>query len=279
MSQFPGYTGGYAIPSMNATLEGVENQPWFGKIEQQIWLPDSVSGAARDAGNTITTLLRSGLLLGKITASGLLKEWNPVGVDGSENIYGVLGAIVHAQQNNTNQQRYVGFIMVGGNLYSDRLVVPGTAAEGIVGHALEFQILQQLTRRFLLDRHLGMQAGAGPFGSRLRYMTAAEDSAHAVTVLVGDHGKHFVNSQSDGTTVTAASAAATFTLPAAQVGLQFTFSAKAAQTINIALASGNIAQAGAVNNTTAALTLGESATFIGVAAGLYQLIANCEAVD
>src|SRR5262245_32110794 len=110
MSQFPGYTGGYAIPSMNTVLEGVENQPWFGRIEQQVWLPDTTSGAARDAGNTVTTLLRSGLLLGKITASGLLKEWNPTGTDGSEVIYGVLGGMLHAQQNAANQQRYVGFI-------------------------------------------------------------------------------------------------------------------------------------------------------------------------
>lgn len=278
MSQLPSYTGGYSIPGMNTVLEGVENQFWFGETLQQVWLPDTCSGAARDAGNTVTTLLRTGLLLGKITATGLLKEWNPVGVDGSENLYGILGGMLLAQQGGTNQQRYVGFVMVGGNVYSDRIIIPGNASEGIVGDALEFQVIAQLRRRFLFDRHVTQSSPNGFLDSRYRYMTAAEDVAHAVTVLTSDNGRHFVNKQSDGTTVSAASGTTTFTMPAAKPGLTFCFSASAAQTITMAVASGNIVQPGSVTGTGSTLTTGESAEFVGLSAGLY-LQRSCEAID
>lgn len=269
MTQLPGYTGGYAIPSMQTVLEGVENQPWFGKWEMQLWLGDTVSGATRDAGNTVTTLLRSGLLLGRVTSSGLLKEWNPTGTDGSQDIYGVLGGMLHAQMGGSNMDRYAGFIQVGGSVYSDRIIVPGTAAEGIVGHALEFQIVNQLSRRFLFDRHLQMSVG-GPLASRYRYLTAAEIAADAVTVTTADHGRIFLMTGADATT--------TFTLPAAQVGLMFTvFANVATHKAAIALASGSIKGPDADGTfATCDLNTGESATFVGTAAGEYQMIMQSE---
>lgn len=279
MSQFPGYTGTFAIPGMNTVLEGVENQPWWGRIEQQVWLPDTVSGAARDAGNTVTTLLRTGLLLGRVTSSGLLKEWDfatasgssPAATpDGSEVIVGVLGGMLHAQQNAANADRYVGFIQVAGNLYSDRIVIPGTAAEGIVGHALEFLILQQLRPRFLFDRHIASHGGAGQYGARFRYLTAAEIVADAVTVTTADHGRTFLLTGADATT--------TATLPAAQAGLMFTFFANVATyKWTIALASGSIKLPDADGTaSTMDLNFGESATFIGTAAGVYQMVNQSE---
>lgn len=266
MSQFPFYTGGYAIPSMNTVLEGVENHPWFGKWEDQVWFPVSISGAARDAGNTDTTLLRPGLLLGKITSSGLLKEWNPTGTDGSEVLFGVLGGIVHAQQAGSNQQRYLGFVMVAGTLYSDKLVVPGTAAEGIVGHAQEFNIFNQLSPRFLLDQHLHLAANGYP-GSKFRYLTAAEVTADAVTVTTAEHRRTFLMLGADGNT--------TFTLPAAKVGLEYTVIASVASHSAIVKAAsgtfaipGDVAVAAATGVT---LAPGESATFLGYEAGKYAL--------
>jgi hypothetical protein len=270
MTQFPAYSGGLAIPSMNTVLEGVENQFWFGKIDQQVWLPDTISGAARDAGNTVTTLLRSGLLLGKITASGLLKEWDPTATDGSEVLYGVLGGMLNAQMNATNQQRYVGFVQVAGNLYSDRIIIPGNATEGIVGDAQEFAVISQLGRRFLFDRHL-TSAGCDSLSSfRPRFLTAAEITADAVTVTTADHGRLFLMTGGDGTT--------TFTLPAAKKGLAFGFAANVAQTITIALASGTLSVPGNSAATGVSLSTGESAMILGVAAGQYQLFGH-EATD
>lgn len=259
MSQFPGFTGGMAIPGMNTVLEGVENQPWFGEISQQIWLPDTISGAARDAGNTVTTLLRSGLLLGKVTATGLLKEWSPTGTDGSQDIHGVLGAMLLAQQSGSNQQRYVGFVQIGGNLYSDRIIIPGNAAEGIVGDANEFAVISQLRRRFLFDRHL-TQLQTPLAGNRLIAKTAD------FTIVNADNGRHFTNIGASGTIIP--------TLPTAARGLEFLFSASAAQTMTItASGSDKIASSGSVTGTTYSLTTGKAILLVGISALLWQAIA------
>lgn len=259
MSQLPMYTGGYQIPGMNTVLEGVENQFWWGEIGQQIWLGDTLSGAARDAGNTVTTLLRTGLLLGKITATGLLKEWNPTGTDGSQDIYGILGGMVHAQQNGANQQRYVGFVMVGGNVYSDRIIIPANAAEGIVGDALEFAVLQQLGRRFLFDRHLTM---LDPRSLKPRPMTAAEIAADAITVTTADHGRTFTFVGGDGATAV--------TLPEPQVGLTFHFVNLVSQTITLDMTTGKFVTPGSITQDTISLTVGEQVTLTGLSTTLYR---------
>lgn len=49
-----------------------------------------IDSSARDSGNTPTTKLRPGLALGKITASGKHKEYDPSASDGSEVCVGFL---------------------------------------------------------------------------------------------------------------------------------------------------------------------------------------------
>lgn len=50
-----------------------------------------IDPAARDAGNVgYETVLRAGLLMGRVTATGKLKEWNNSETDGTETVYGVL---------------------------------------------------------------------------------------------------------------------------------------------------------------------------------------------
>jgi len=91
MAIFPQFHGGMVAPGIQSTLETPENQFWFGRYEQLTLLNGRIVSTAADAGNTVTTVLRQGLLLGKITTSGKLKEWNPTGTDGSQYIYGILG--------------------------------------------------------------------------------------------------------------------------------------------------------------------------------------------
>ena len=50
----------------------------------------TIDNTARDSGNTVTTTLRPGLVLGKITASGKYKEYHPSSSDGSETAVGIL---------------------------------------------------------------------------------------------------------------------------------------------------------------------------------------------
>jgi len=49
-----------------------------------------VDDAARDSGNTTTTTLRPGLMLGKITASSKHAEYNATASDGTETCVGIL---------------------------------------------------------------------------------------------------------------------------------------------------------------------------------------------
>lgn len=270
MSGFPFDYNEQVFPGMSTILETVQNQIWWEGPWHNMRLPITLSSATVDSQNTVTTTLRAGLLLGKITATGLFKEWNPTGTDGSEVIAAVLAEPISVAQGSSTADRYTGNALFCGNLYSDRIVVPGTAAEGISGHAREYQILAQLWPRFWLDKHI--QQSPLTLGSpRFRYLTAAEITADAVTVTEADNGKTFLMTGADATT--------TFTLPAAEVGLTFRFMANIAQTITIAVASGNIAIPGNVAATGASLSAGESATFIGVSAGLYQMISNTEATD
>jgi len=44
----------------------------------------TIDSAARDSGNTPTTTLRKGLVLGKVTASGKYKEYDDAAIDGTE---------------------------------------------------------------------------------------------------------------------------------------------------------------------------------------------------
>ena len=264
---FPFDTNDMAFPGLDSVLETVQNQYWWGRNEQQTFIPATISGAARDAGNTVTDVLRGGLLLGRVTATGLFKEWNPTGTDGSEVLVAILPAPLKMTDAGSNTDRY-SYVQIRGNLYSDRILIPAAADEGIVGAALEFHVLNQLVDRgFLLDRHI--QYG-NPQVLRPRYLTAAEITADAITVLTSDHGRTFDLVSADGTT--------TVTLPAAQVGLTFKVISRAAQTTTIALASGTIVVPGNAAATSLSLTTGESARFVGVAAGVYA-VENWEATD
>lgn len=265
---FPFDTNDMAFPGLETVLETVQNQFWWGRNEVQTFAPGAVSGAARDAGNTVTDVLRGGLLLGRITASGLYKEWNPTGTDGSEVIVGILPAPLKMTDAGTNTDRYT-YIHVAGNLLSDYLYIPGNAAAGIVGDALEYAVINQLLdRRFVLDRHI--QYGQART-YRPRFMTAAEVAADAVTVTVADHGRTFNFAAADGAT--------TVTVPAAQVGLTYHFFNPVSQTVSIVPASGHIGVPGNMSDDQLDLTVGESATLIGISAGQYMTITNCEATD
>src|SRR5438105_4771760 len=48
-----------------------------------------LDGASRDAGGSPTTILRTGLLLGKVTSSGKCKQWSGTATDGTQYVYGI----------------------------------------------------------------------------------------------------------------------------------------------------------------------------------------------
>lgn len=273
---FPFDTNDMAFPGLESVLETVQNQFWWGRSEQQTFIPATISGAARDAGNTVPDVLRGGLLLGRVTATGFLKEWNPIATDGSEVIFGVLAAPLKMTDAGSDTDRFT-YVFVAGNVYSDRLIIKGNADEGIVGDAQEFNVLGQLRDRgILLDKHI-QYGNARSY--RPRYFTDSENTAHAISVLAADHGRTFLASYINTSgAVTAITADSTITLPAAKVGLTYHVWANSpSYKLTVALASGSIKLPDADGTAAAAdINFGESATFVGTAAGVYQMICQTE---
>jgi hypothetical protein len=205
------FTGAFAVPSIQSLLETYENQFWFDRYENQIWTGVVLSGASRDAGNTnYTDILRPGLLLGRITATNKVKEWNPTGTDGSQEVFGILGPASKMQRLGANQDRWLGQIMVSGYVKPDRLIIPGNSSLGIASNASEWVIRSQMFRRFIFS---DMLTGLGhSFGGWRNIVAKTAD----YTVTEADNNSLF--------TTEGASGAVIFTLPTtAKKGLRYLF--------------------------------------------------------
>lgn len=212
------FTGAYSLPGIAAALETVERQFWWGRWENQIWFPGVIAGASRDVGNVYPDVLRPGLLLGRIAATGRLTPWNPTAVDGSDMLIGVLGYAQKMQRLGADQDRWIGWVMVGGCLKADSLLIPGASDYGIVGHANEFLVRSQAYGRFMFD---DMVFGS-PFGSWQRVVTKTAN----YTVQESDNNTLF--------TTRGATAAVEFTLPVtSRRGLRFGFYNAADQNMKV----------------------------------------------
>lgn len=212
------YSGAFALPGIGSDFTTFENEFWWGRWENQIHMGMVIVGSARDAGGDPTTVLRSGLLLGKITATGKLKEWNPTGTDGSEKIFGILKISQNMQVVGVNQDRYLGLIMLGGTLKPSNILIPGEATVGISGHAVEHLIRAQLFPRFIFADNFGGNVFGG-------YSNIAAKTAD-YTVLEADNNTLFTNR--------GALAAVNFTLPVtAKKGLRYSFYAVADFTLKV----------------------------------------------
>lgn len=155
MAYYGSVFGGHmAAPGINAPLSNVENTFYWNNHYLNVFDKGSFVSSAVDAGNTVTTVLRPGLLLGKVYSTGLLKEWNPSGTDGSQYIWGVLDnpGLSMADSLGTARARFRGGLVIRGAVKPSRLLIPGQASFGISGNANEYLIRHQLQQRgFLLQ--------------------------------------------------------------------------------------------------------------------------------
>lgn len=136
-------------PGITALDESTPSDLYWSQFRQVQYQGRVIDGTTRDAGNTsTTTLLRSGLLMGQVTSTKKLKEWDPIATDGTETIAGVLFIDVNTQRMNANQDRFFGWLMVGGPVKVEKLIIPGNASRGISGDALERLVLTQMLSRF-----------------------------------------------------------------------------------------------------------------------------------
>ena len=249
------FTGAFGLPSVQGALETSENVFWWGRFEQEAFIGSLIDGATRDAGNTgYTDVLRPGLLLGKVTSSGKLKEWSPTAVDGTEKVFGVLGYSQKMQRLGSDADRWLGWIYTWGFLKADRVIVPGSTDFGISGNANEHLIRAQLHNRFTFNDQLE----GNNFGGIRSVVAKTTD----YTVTAADHDTLF--------TTRGAAGAVNFTLPTtALAGLRYRFIAVADQNLTVTagtadtIVTANDAEADSVAFSTSTEKIGGSFEVIG----------------
>ena len=214
------HTGAFGAPGIQAALETIENVFWWGRWESHLYVGAVVEGDSRDTGNTgYTEILRPGLIMGKKTTGDKWMPWNGSPGAGDEGIDTALGVLSYSQKmtrRGADQDRWFGWIMLGGGVKARNLLVPGSTSFGLAGSAHEHIIRAQMHPRFTFD--------ANPAGNRMGgwkrikevASLAATAGSGAITVTEADSGTLWLVKGSDQ--------AITFTTPAtAEKGLWYGF--------------------------------------------------------
>ena len=82
---------GMSSPGMGTPFATQANQfIWGGTRAEILEMGFQIDSTAVDAGSNNTKVLRPGLAMGKITATGLLKQFDNAAVDGTQNLVGFL---------------------------------------------------------------------------------------------------------------------------------------------------------------------------------------------
>lgn len=237
--------GHFGIPGVSAAQSTYEAELLWGGDESRIQVlrgTGRIVSTAVDAGNTPTTVLRKGLLLGKVTASGKLKQWDPDGTDGSQFVDSILPVELQmTDQYGTAVERFVP-TFVAAPVKASQLLIEGSALVGSTSEYLARRALHSMGFR-LDDDPQGFLAGVTP-----RASTKGAD----YTVLLTDNGTIFYADTGN----------VTFTLPALRAGLSFEFVRTTDHNLVIASAEGdnlvvgNDASADSITYSTAGNRLG-----------------------
>lgn len=143
----------FGVPGQLSAVFSEENQfLWGGDVTRIPVLMKScvIDGATREAGNSPTHVLRQGLILGKVTATGKLKQWDNAAADGSETVYGILPVeLVMTNPLSGSSEDKVAPIVVFAPVKVNNIRIKGDA---FVGHADEAACRTELNaKRFMLD--------------------------------------------------------------------------------------------------------------------------------
>jgi hypothetical protein len=159
------------MPGPSAVLSESQRRLVRGYPSSLILHGVAIASATVDAGNTPTTELRAGLLMGKIAATGLFKQYDPTATDGSQYPIGPL----YEERNMLNAagtaQQVTGRIVIGGYLVASQVI------------NLDARARQMLYGRIIFD---DMIPGAAPgwFGPVVKtadYTLVAADSGYCFT--------------------------------------------------------------------------------------------------
>lgn len=204
-----GGMGGWGTPGVGSERTVTESELLWGADQARnaaLWKSAVFSGAARDDGNTPTTLLRPGMIIGKITSGGEYAEFDSAATDGTQNFAGVLDSELRAQDfDGTNQDRVFRLLVARAPIKARKLLIEGAA---FIGHADEYSLRRAMVAAGFIfdDDPQGYLAG-------IQERTVAKAANY--TVLESDNGTLFTNS--------GAAAKIEFTLPAIKKGLRYSF--------------------------------------------------------
>lgn len=140
--------GNYGTPGLTDAITTETFNLFWGGNESRIQIlrhQIQVDGSARDAGNGATTnVLRPGLVLGKITATGKYKQYDPAATDGSQTARLILENEVRMTDLHTgaNVERLCNGIHAA-PIRADAVLILGAA---LVGHTNEAAVRAALTR-------------------------------------------------------------------------------------------------------------------------------------
>jgi hypothetical protein len=250
--------GGWGVPGVGTERTTYESEIMWGADQARnavLWKSAVISGTTRDAGNTPTTVLRPGLILGIITATGEYEQWDSASTSGTEVIAGVLDAEMRIQDfDAANQDRVFRVIVARAPMKARQLLIKGVS---LVGHADEYVARRMLAASYhILDDDTNNLKTGTAFGSRPTLVTAASETLTAA---------------SSGTTRFYSNAAAVaVTLPAVKAGLTFDIVRYADEEIVVSSAEGdnmivgNDKSADSVTFTTAGQQIGARIRVVGV---------------
>lgn len=234
------------LPGIDARLSGADQQVWWGVREQQSFSNVLLSSVTVDAGNTPTTQLRGGLVLGQIVASGKYIQYSPTAVDGSEVAKAVLEFGIGMLDAGGTAVDKAANVLQRGNLKAGNLIGIDSLARAQLGE----------NGRFIFDDDLmGLPTFLGPFQREINYSSAGGTRV----ILASENGTLFT---------TTGGGAVTFTLPAWARGLAFMFTNTQAQNMVVQRAGADTIN-GFNNLVATTLTFNTASNLIGAAIMVY----------
>lgn len=205
--------GTFAVPGYGAIRETQESEIFWGPAGLRHFVNAKINSATVDSGNTPTTLLRPGLVLGKITSSGEYVNYSPTATDGSQVAVAVLPIGLRMTDIDGTAESKDFTVCVCGNVKASFLI------------NLDSQARKQMRNNFLFDDDIPNKASF--LGGCLREVAKTAN----YTVTAADNGTLF--------TTVGASGSVTFTLPALAAGLRYEFMAGADQNMVVMSAAGD----------------------------------------
>ncbi len=183
------------LPGISAISQTTEREVWWGREEMLLYSMNKVIDSTTvDAGNTPTTELRAGLLLGENDSDNNLHDFDPDAADGTENVYGVLLRDLNMLDVDGVVEDKYGHVLVGGPLKAADVFIEGTA---LTSSADEFMARKQMEGRFTFDDVLQKRFGAlgGAFSNVVETGTTH-------TPGVNESGSRFIYTNAASVTVT-----------------------------------------------------------------------------